>query len=121
MGRTQVSPLAPLPGFCLGKRIFIFIEKTNQKLIMFRMNAIDWKPKAARQLRKIRDMAMQQRIYREVQVLADFPNCTGVKHLTDHEYNYRLRVGDYRVFFEFDGAVRIVHIEEVRKRDERTY
>jgi len=33
----------------------------------------------------------------------------------------RLRVGNYRVFFDFDGAVRIVSIEEVRKRDERTY
>lgn len=37
------------------------------------------------------------------------------------EYGYRLRVGNYRVFFEFDGAVRIVSIEEVRRRDGRTY
>ena len=44
-----------------------------------------------------------------------------VKALTNHEYGWRLRVGNYRVFFEFDGAVRIVSIEEVRKRDERTY
>ncbi len=44
-----------------------------------------------------------------------------VKSLTNHEYGYRLRVGSYRVFFEFEGAVRIVSIEEVRKRDERTY
>jgi mRNA interferase RelE/StbE len=32
-----------------------------------------------------------------------------------------LRVGSYRVFFDYDGGVRIVSIEEVRKRDERTY
>ena len=44
-----------------------------------------------------------------------------MKSLTDHEYDYHLRVGNYRVFFEFDGTVRIVTIEEVRKRDERTY
>lgn len=44
-----------------------------------------------------------------------------VKALVDHEYGYRLRVGNYRVFFEYDGDVRIVNIEEVRKRDERTY
>ena len=44
-----------------------------------------------------------------------------VKALMNHEYSYRLRVGNYRVFFEFDGAVRIVKIEEVRKRNERTY
>ena len=36
-------------------------------------------------------------------------------------HGYRLRVGNYRVFFDFDGAVRIVSIEEVKKRDERTY
>ena len=44
-----------------------------------------------------------------------------VNAITNHEYGWRLRVGNYRVFFEFDGAVRIVSIEEVRKRDERTY
>jgi mRNA interferase RelE/StbE len=44
-----------------------------------------------------------------------------VKVLVNHAYGYRLRVGIYRVFFDFDGAVRIVSIEEVKKRDERTY
>ena len=64
---------------------------------------------------------MRQRIYTEAQVLADFPNCQGVKKLTNHDYSYRLRVGDFRVFFEFDGDVRIIDIEEVKKRDEHTY
>lgn len=49
------------------------------------------------------------------------PNCQNVKALTKHEYQYRLRVGNYRVFFNFDGVVHIVSIEEVKKRDERTY
>jgi mRNA-degrading endonuclease RelE of RelBE toxin-antitoxin system len=54
--------------------------------------------------------------------LSVFPKCTGVKSLTNHEYDYRLRVGNYRVFFNFDdGAACIVSIEEVKKRDERTY
>ncbi len=53
--------------------------------------------------------------------LADLAKARNVKVLTTHEYGYRLRVGSYRVFFEFDGTVRIVSIEEVRKRDERTY
>jgi len=51
----------------------------------------------------------------------DLSQVRNVKALTNHEYGYRLRVGNYRVFFDFDGAVRIVSIEEVRKRDERTY
>jgi mRNA-degrading endonuclease RelE of RelBE toxin-antitoxin system len=32
-----------------------------------------------------------------------------------------LRVGNYRVFFEFDGGVQIIYIEEVKKRNESTY
>lgn len=51
----------------------------------------------------------------------DLSKARNVKALAHHEYGYRLRVGNYRVFFDFDGAVRIVSIEEVRKRDERTY
>ena len=53
--------------------------------------------------------------------LVDLAKTRNVIALTDHEYGYRLRVGNYRVFFEYDGAVRIVSVEEVRKRNERTY
>jgi mRNA-degrading endonuclease RelE of RelBE toxin-antitoxin system len=53
--------------------------------------------------------------------LLDLSKARNVKTLTNHEYGYRLRVGNYRVFFDFDGEVRIVSIEEVRRRDERTY
>lgn len=85
------------------------------------MNTIDWKPKALKQAEKIKTVSTRQKIFTEVQVLANFPNCQGVKKLTNHEHSYRLRVGNYRVFFEFDGNVRIISIEEVKKRDERTY
>jgi mRNA-degrading endonuclease RelE of RelBE toxin-antitoxin system len=84
------------------------------------MNQIEWKPKAAKQLRKL-DKPQQVRIRDGVETLQDFPNCRNVKALTNHEYNYRLRIGRYRVFFEFDDVVRVVTIEEVKKRDERTY
>ena len=85
------------------------------------MNSINWQPKALRQLRKIDTHIGKQirtSVTAELTVLAKARN---VKALTNHEFSYRLRVGDYRVFFEFDGAVRIVSIEEVRKRNERTY
>ena len=85
------------------------------------MNVIQWTLKAERQLRKIKDAACRRRIYDEAQALADFPDCPGVKRLANHAYSYRLRIGDYRLFFEFDGEVRIVSIEEVKKRNERTY
>ncbi|MHB8983020.1 type II toxin-antitoxin system RelE family toxin [Thiobacillus sp.] len=54
--------------------------------------------------------------------MIDLSAARNVKTLTDHAYGYRLRVGNYRVFFDFMGGdVCIVSIEEVRKRDERTY
>ena len=85
------------------------------------MNAINWQPKALRQLRKIDTHAGQQIRVAVSTELLDLSKARNVKALTNHEYGYRLRVGQYRVFFDFDGAVRIVSIEQVRKRDERTY
>ncbi|AEA71714.1 hypothetical protein AK973_5747 [Pseudomonas brassicacearum] len=49
------------------------------------------------------------------------PDAANVKALVGHDYAYRLRVGRYRVMFDWDGAIKIVSIQEVRKRDERTY
>jgi mRNA-degrading endonuclease RelE of RelBE toxin-antitoxin system len=86
------------------------------------VNRILWRPKALRQLRKIKDEAIQERIFQGTQALKDFPNCANVKRLTNHSYSFRLRVGSYRVFFEFwGGEAQVVSIEEVRKRDEHTY
>ena len=85
------------------------------------MNRIDWTSKATKQLLKIRLADVRQNVYDAVQVLVDFPNCSNVKALTEHDYGYRLRVGEWRVMFNFDGAIRIISVEEVRKRNERTY
>lgn len=57
-----------------------------------------------------------------VDKLVDFPNChLNIKALKDHRYDYRLRVGRYRVFFDDRQSVQIIAIQEVKKRDERTY
>lgn len=85
------------------------------------MNTINWKPKAFKQIEKIRSAAIRKKIFTEIQSLVYFPNCRGVKRLINHDHSYRLRIGDYRVFFEFDGNIHIIDIEEVKKRDERTY
>lgn len=84
------------------------------------MNTIKWHTKALKQLRKI-DRQDNAAIRQAVNGLAAMPACAGVKALTNHAYGYRLRVGRYRVFFDFDGEVRIVEIQEVKKRDEHTY
>ncbi len=86
------------------------------------MNEILWAPKALRQLRKLdRPDAVQVRHAASVE-LADLSKARHVKALVGHEFAYRLRVGAYRVLFDvIEGQPRIVRIEEVRKRDERTY
>jgi mRNA-degrading endonuclease RelE of RelBE toxin-antitoxin system len=85
------------------------------------MNRIEWTPKAAKQLRKL-PQAAQVAIRDAVQEkLPNFPQCSGVKALVNHAIGYRLRVGNYRVLFDFEGTIKLVRIEEVGKRDERTY
>lgn len=49
------------------------------------------------------------------------PDCQNIKALTNHQYGYRLRVGNYRVLFDWGVEVKIIEVQEVRKRDERTY
>jgi mRNA interferase RelE/StbE len=85
------------------------------------MNTIHWTEKAFRQLRKIKDAPTRKHIYKEAQQLTGFPNCQNVKRLTKHEHGYRLRIGDWRIIFEFDGSVKVISIEEVKRRNERTY
>ena len=85
------------------------------------MNQINWLPRSLRQLRKI-DPKDGAKIRAAVtDELSDLNQSRNVKALKDHEYSYRLRVGSFRVFFEYDASIHVVMIEEVRKRNERTY
>ena len=84
-------------------------------------SVIKWNKKILKQLRRI-PLKERSAI---VDAVEDLPNEHGdrqVKALTNHQYEYRLRVGRYRVFFNLeDGEVKIYLIQEVKKRDERTY
>lgn len=84
------------------------------------MNSIFWTIRAAKQLRKI-DHQYQVTIRDGVNTLAAMPDCQNIKALTSHQYGYRLRVGNYRVLFDWSVEGKIIEIQEVRKRDERTY
>jgi len=83
-------------------------------------NTIQWARKAHKQLLKLH-AADQNTVYDAVEALAHMPNVHNVKALVKHAYGYRLRVGNYRVLFDWNRDIRIVRIEEVKKRDERTY
>ena len=85
------------------------------------MYNISWENKAVKQLDKIDNRETRKEIKNEAAKLADWPDVQQVKKLTNHKYDYRLRVGRYRVFFDIEDTVRIIHIEEVKKRDDRTY
>lgn len=81
---------------------------------------INWARKARKQLSKV-DRSQQSDIIDAVDTLQDFPNVKNVLRLVNHEYEYRLRVGTYRVLFDADTIVRIIDIQQVRKRDDNTY
>ena len=84
------------------------------------MYEVLWEKKAFKQLLAIRH-DHRKTITEAAAGLQTWPSCSGVKRLAGHQYAYRLRVGRYRVFFDVDSAVRIIRIEEVKKRDEHTY
>jgi len=83
---------------------------------------IIWKTKAAKQTRKI-PPPIKRQIDQAVYNLKDSQTWKNVIALKNHKYDYRMRVGNYRVLFTTDerGRISILNIEEVRKRDERTY
>lgn len=80
-----------------------------------------WQPKAVKQLKKIGNRIVQERILTASRGLADYPACPNVKRLVNHEYTHRLRVGGWRIMFNVFEEISIASIEEVKKRDESTY
>ena len=85
------------------------------------MYNISWENKAVKQLDKIDHRETRKEIKNEAAKLATWPDVQQVKKLINHKHDYRLRVGRYRIFFDVEDIVRIIHIEEVKKRDDRTY
>ena len=86
------------------------------------MNEILWHKRARKQLKKI-PRPYQVAIVEAVDDLRAFPNSRNldVKALKSYKYGYRLRVGRYRVLFDFDGTIKVIAVQEVKKRDEQTY
>ena len=109
-GRVSVFEDSPISWRIRLASLVAFRDKLLVKTYYGNMNKINWKPKAVKQLMKV-PKADQTSIRDEVgEQLTRFPMCQKVKQLTNHAYSYRLRVGRYRVFFEFDGSVKIVSI-----------
>lgn len=60
----------------------------------------------------------QIRIIEQIEKLALNPlEKSNVKKLVNFDISYRLRVGNYRVFFEKDDEIKIVDIIDILRRD----
>lgn len=84
------------------------------------MYKIEWNKKAIKQLKRI-PTKYQKAILTAVAGLKDLTTCRNVKTIKDEDYEYRLRVGRYRVLFDYAEVIKIIYIQEVKKRDDRTY
>ena len=82
---------------------------------------IEWQNKARKQLKKLKDKVVIKRILEGVEALESNQANINLKPLVNHDCSHRLRVGNYRVFLNIDEVIEIAIIEEVKKRDERTY
>jgi len=82
--------------------------------------AIVWQAKAKRQLSKLAKTD-QAFVWHAVGTLAMLSWGANVISLKSHQYGFRMRAGRYRILFDFDGGLRVVSIEEVKKRNEQTY
>jgi len=80
--------------------------------------------KAEKQIAKIQ-MQYRVRIYAGIRNLTDSETWGDVRKLVNHQYDYRLRVGDYRILFNATDDLTLeindISVEEVKKRDDRTY
>lgn len=81
------------------------------------MPNIEWRPRASKELSRI-DARLQPRVVAAVERLASTQQ-GDVKRLTDvHPPEYRLRVGDIRVIFEFDTSTDTLTVLHVLPRGE---
>ena len=89
---------------------------------MWPMNEIIWHNRARKQMKRI-PVHYREAIHENIDLLATFPKCDrlDIVELKNHRYDYRLRVGRYRILFDYADGVKIIAIQEVKKRDERTY
>jgi mRNA interferase RelE/StbE len=53
-----------------------------------------------------------------IQALAKNPRPSGCRKLAGSKYDWRIRVGDYRVVYEIADEIRVVRVNRVRHRRE---
>ncbi len=64
--------------------------------------------KALKDLSKIHKQEVKK-ILSKIELLKNYPNITNIKRLTNFEPPYRLRVANYRIFFDIEDNVITVY------------
>jgi mRNA-degrading endonuclease RelE of RelBE toxin-antitoxin system len=83
------------------------------------MKEIRYKTKAIRQIKKIKDKAVTKEIIQNIDQLKTYPETPFKVSRYKTTGLFKFRVKHWRVFFT--AKLEIVEIEEVKKRNERTY
>ena len=78
---------------------------------------VTFSPRARRELGNL-PRAVQVRIKRRIDALADEPRPPGVKKLSGESELYRIRVGDYRVLYAIEDEELVVLVVSVADRKE---
>jgi mRNA interferase RelE/StbE len=76
---------------------------------------IKFKASAAKEFRKL-SSSIQKRIRASINALKTEPRPSGVTKLKGSDQLYRIRIGDYRVVYSIDDAIKIILITRVRHR-----
>ncbi|MGV3723171.1 MAG: type II toxin-antitoxin system RelE family toxin [Actinomycetota bacterium] len=78
---------------------------------------IQWTPRAVKDLLEL-PKSVQERILSAVDPLAEDPRPPGARKLVDQDGRYRIRVGDFRLFYEiYDGVLVIVVVKVADRKD----
>ncbi len=106
--------------YLLEIKLIIKPRKTIKANIM--SNKIIISSKADKQLDRI-DSRYKKSIIETISMLVNFPDVTlDITKLKGYLSKYRARVGRYRIVFDWiEGVPKIIEIQEIKKRDERTY
>lgn len=76
---------------------------------------IEWKQSAKKELKKL-DRQIIPRILQAVENLRDNPYSSGSRKLIGSNFNYRLRVGDYRIVYSIQSSILTIEIIKVGHR-----
>jgi mRNA interferase RelE/StbE len=78
---------------------------------------VEVKPSAPKELEALPDNVLV-RVFLKIESLGDTPRPTGRKKLKGYKDQWRIRIGDWRVLYLIDDAVKLVSVTRIAHRRE---